>query len=160
MRLVHWNFRLAGALVYTPCTHRACKAEFLLLGLRCPVGAGKPRQDTRNPNLDLQGPFGTAGGRKTTSTTPRCVHLGAVPGEQGPHFNISYVRTRGGSTDMPKPCIAVVPLPRNYASGPPPAVRQSVGLRTWPSRIGGWSPSPTSCLLSQNQKREHGRGMA
>jgi hypothetical protein len=35
----------------TSCTHRVCKAEFSLLGPICRVGAAKPRQNTRNPDL-------------------------------------------------------------------------------------------------------------
>ena len=51
-------------------THRVCKAEFPLLGPHCPVGESKPRQNTHNPQLALQGPFGTAEGRETMTTTP------------------------------------------------------------------------------------------
>ena len=47
-----------------------CKAEFLLLGPKCSVGVIEPRQNTRNPHLALQGPFGTAEGRETMTTTP------------------------------------------------------------------------------------------
>ena len=47
-----------------------CKAEFLLLGPRCSVGAAKPMSNARNPHLALQGPFGTAEGRETMTTTP------------------------------------------------------------------------------------------
>ena len=39
----------------TPCMHCVRKAEFLLLGPKYPVGAAKPRQNTRNPHLALQG---------------------------------------------------------------------------------------------------------
>ena len=47
-----------------------CKAEFSLLDPKCPVGAAKPRQNIRNPHLVLQGPFGTAEGSETMTTTP------------------------------------------------------------------------------------------
>ena len=40
-------------------THRVCKAEFPLLGPQCPVGEAKPRRNTRNSQLALQGSFGT-----------------------------------------------------------------------------------------------------
>ena len=50
--------------------NRVCKAECLLLGLKCRVGAAKPSQDTRNPDLALQGLFGTAGCHETMTTTP------------------------------------------------------------------------------------------
>jgi len=33
------------------CTYRVCKAEFPVLGPKCPVGEAKPRQNTRNPQL-------------------------------------------------------------------------------------------------------------
>ena len=51
-------------------THRVCKAEFPLLGPQCPVGEAKPRRNTRNSQLALQGSFGTAEGRETMTTTP------------------------------------------------------------------------------------------
>ena len=51
-------------------THHVYKAKFLLLGLKCPVGAAKPRQSTRNPHVALQGPFDTAEGHQTMTTTP------------------------------------------------------------------------------------------
>ena len=54
----------------TSCTHGMYKAEFLLLGPKCRVGAAKPRQNTRNPDLAFQGPSGTAEGRQTMTTTP------------------------------------------------------------------------------------------
>ena len=44
-----------------------CKAEFLLFGPKCSVGAVEPRQNTRNPHLALQGP---GGGRETMTMTP------------------------------------------------------------------------------------------
>ena len=59
-----------GQQMFKPCTHRVCKAECLLLGLKCRAGAAKPSQDTRNPDLALQGLFGTAEGRQTMTTTP------------------------------------------------------------------------------------------
>ena len=37
---------------------------------KCLVGEAKPRQNTHNPQLALQGLFGTAEGRKTMTTTP------------------------------------------------------------------------------------------
>ena len=46
---------------------RIGKAEVSLLVPICPVDAAKPRQNTRNPQF-LQGPFGTAEGRKTMTT--------------------------------------------------------------------------------------------
>ena len=49
-----------------PCS----KAKFLLLGPKCLVGEAKPRPNTRNLQLVLQGPFGTAEGRETMTTTP------------------------------------------------------------------------------------------
>ena len=52
------------------CTYRVCNAEFSVLGPKCPVGEAKPRQNTRNPQLALQGPFGTAEGCKTMTATP------------------------------------------------------------------------------------------
>ena len=52
-------------------TNRVCKAEFPLLGPHCPVGEAKPRQNTRNPQLALQGPFGTAEGHETMTMTPQ-----------------------------------------------------------------------------------------
>jgi len=60
----------------TSCMHRVCKAEFLLLGPKYSVGAAEPRRSTRNPRVALQGllvpgPSGTAGCRKTTTTTPK-----------------------------------------------------------------------------------------
>ena len=39
------------------CTHRVYQAKFLLLGLKCPVGAAKPRHNIRNPHVALQGPI-------------------------------------------------------------------------------------------------------
>ena len=57
----HWS---------TTCMHSVRKAEFLLLGPKYPVGAAKPRQNTSNPDLALQGPFGTAVCRQTMTTTP------------------------------------------------------------------------------------------
>ena len=50
--------------------HCVCKAAFSLLDAKCPVGEAKPRQNTRNPHLVLQGQFGTAEGRETMTTTP------------------------------------------------------------------------------------------
>ena len=50
--------------------HCVRKAEFSLLGPKCLVGEVKPRQNTRNLHLVLQGPFGTAEGRETMTTTP------------------------------------------------------------------------------------------
>ena len=46
------------------------KAEFWLLDPTCPIGAAKPEQNTHNPELAFQGPFGTAEGRETMTTTP------------------------------------------------------------------------------------------
>ena len=43
-----------GQSCSTPCMHCLRKAEFLLLGPKCPVGAVQPRQNTRNPLLALQ----------------------------------------------------------------------------------------------------------
>ena len=37
---------------------------------KCLVGEAKRRPNTRNPHLVLQGPFGTAEGRETMTTTP------------------------------------------------------------------------------------------
>ena len=54
----------------TSCTHLVCKAEFSLLGPKCRVGAAKSRQNTRNPDLALQGPFSTTEGHQTMTTTP------------------------------------------------------------------------------------------
>ena len=51
--------------------HRVCNAEFSLLDPKCPVGAAKPSRNARNPHLVLQGPFGTAEGRETMTTTPK-----------------------------------------------------------------------------------------
>ena len=51
-------------------THRVCNAKFSLLGPQCPVGEAKPRRNTRNSQLALQGSFGTAEGRETMTTTP------------------------------------------------------------------------------------------
>ena len=38
----------------TPCMHCVRKAEFSLLGPKCPVGAVQPRRNIRNPHLALQ----------------------------------------------------------------------------------------------------------
>ena len=51
-------------------THRVCKARFSLLGPKCSIGAAEPRQNTRNPHVALQGPFDTAEGHQTMTTTP------------------------------------------------------------------------------------------
>ena len=59
-----------GQCSSTSCMHRVYKAKFSLLGLECRIGTAKPRQITRNPDLALQGPFGTAEGRQTMTTTP------------------------------------------------------------------------------------------
>ena len=56
------------------CPHRArtayAKPSFHSLAPNCPVGEAKPRPNTRNPHLVLRGPFGTAEGRETMTTTP------------------------------------------------------------------------------------------
>ena len=59
-----------GQLWPITCAHRVCKAKFSLLGPKCLVGEAKPRQNTNNPHLVLQGPFGTAEGHETMTTTP------------------------------------------------------------------------------------------
>ena len=38
----------------TSCTHRVYKADFSLLGPKCPDGAAEPRPNTHNPQLPLQ----------------------------------------------------------------------------------------------------------
>ena len=50
----------------TPCM----QSQDSLLGPKCLVGEAKRRPNTRNPHLVLQGPFGTAEGRETMTTTP------------------------------------------------------------------------------------------
>ena len=59
-----------GHLWSITCAHCVCKAKFSLLGPKCLVGDAKPRQNTHNLHLVLQGPFGTAKGRETMTTTP------------------------------------------------------------------------------------------
>ena len=59
---------------------RAAIVEFLVLGPKCPVGEAKPRQNTRNPQLAVQGPFGTAEGRETmTATTETSLEVNTGP---------------------------------------------------------------------------------
>ncbi len=70
---IHYNATdgsAKGQLWSLTCTHRVCKAKFALLGPRCLVGEAKPRRNTRNSQLALQGSFGTAEGRETMTTTP------------------------------------------------------------------------------------------
>ena len=65
--------------------NRVGKAEFSLLDPKCLVGAAKLRQITHNPHMALQGPFDTAEGHETTTTSsetplevnadPHCAHI-------------------------------------------------------------------------------------
>ena len=48
---------------------RVCKAKFPLLGPKCLVGEAKRRPNTQS-TLGSPGPFGTAEGRETMTTTP------------------------------------------------------------------------------------------
>ena len=72
-----------GQLWSITCAQRVCKAKFSLLGPKCLVGEAKPRQNTHNPHLVLQGPFGTAEGRETMTTTPE-KHKQSTVGFPGP----------------------------------------------------------------------------
>ena len=61
-------------------SHRVCKVEFSLLDPRCRVGVVIQRKNTRNSQLALQGPFGTAEGRPTmTTTTESSLEVNAGP---------------------------------------------------------------------------------
>ena len=65
----------------TLCMHCVRKAEFLLLGPKGRVGAAKPRQNTLNSHLALEGPFVTAEGLENMTTTPET----SLEVNAGPH---------------------------------------------------------------------------
>ena len=51
--------------------HELCAYGMISLpGPKCLVGEAKPRQNTRNLHLVLQGTFGSAEGHETMTTTP------------------------------------------------------------------------------------------
>ena len=69
-----------GQLWSITCAHCVCKAKFSLLGPKCRVSVVIQRQNKRNPQLALQGPFGTAKGRQTmTTTTESSLEVNAGP---------------------------------------------------------------------------------
>ena len=88
-------------------THRVCKAEFPLLGPNCPVGESKPRQNTHNPQLALQGSFGTAEGHETMTTTPKTSLL-VNAGPQ--HARTAYTKDGSSQKAKQKRLISVISL--------------------------------------------------